>query len=241
MVNEYVLVTGSASGIGKACCDYFKYKGIKVIALDLKKTSDVFKSLELDITNESEVKQAFEELEGQDIIFTKVVHAAGIEFIKDLHLTDSEDWLKTINVNLNGCFYIAKHTIKYFLRNNLKGSFVAIGSDAGIKGANKYGAYCASKHGVLGLIKCLALEYGKYDIRSNVVCPGFVETPMMTRLFEDISIEGKNSYLAEIPLRRFAMPEEIAKVCWHLSSDESSYTNGSVYVIDGGVLAGHYE
>lgn len=241
MVKGYVLITGSASGIGKACSDYFQQKGFDVIGVDLKTTPDVFQSFALDITNEDAIAKVFEQLESQNILISKVIHAAGMEFAQDLHLTNSEDWLKTINVNLNGCFYIAKASISHFLKYKQKGSFVAISSDAGVKGASKYGAYCASKHGILGLIKCLALEYGKYNIRSNAVCPGFVETPMMTRLFEDVPIEEKNSYLAEVPLQRFAKPEEIAKVCWHLASDESSYTNGNIYVVDGGVLAGHYE
>ncbi|MDX8237966.1 SDR family NAD(P)-dependent oxidoreductase [Acinetobacter pittii] len=241
MEKEYVLITGSASGIGRACCDYFQKLDFNVIGIDLKKTSEVFQSFELDITNEVAVQKVFEHLESRNISFTKIIHAAGIEFTQDLHLTTSEDWLKTINVNLNGCFYVAKASINHFLKNRYKGSFVAISSDAGVKGASKYGAYCASKHGIIGLIKCLALEYGKYNIRANAVCPGFVETPMMMRLFEEATLEERNSYIAEVPLQRFAKPEEIAKVCGHLLSDEASYTNGSVYIVDGGVLAGHFE
>jgi NAD(P)-dependent dehydrogenase (short-subunit alcohol dehydrogenase family) len=114
--------------------------------------------------------------------------------------------LQTIAVNLTGTFLLARHTIPQLIKRG-GGSFVAISSDAGVQGASGYAAYCASKHGVNGLIRCLALDHGRAGVRSNAVCPGFVDTPMATREFATAPSGTKEFYQHTVPLGRFARPD----------------------------------
>jgi meso-butanediol dehydrogenase/(S,S)-butanediol dehydrogenase/diacetyl reductase len=121
-----------------------------------------------------------------------------------------------------------------------KGTFTAIASDAGLQGAVGYAAYCASKHAVVGFVRCLALDHGPQGVRSNVVCPGWVETPMADELLAVASESEIAFYRGSVPLGRFARPQEVAKAVLHLSSVEASFANGMTYSIDGGSTAGYF-
>ena len=235
--DKYVLITGINSGIGKACSEVFSSNGYKVIGFDINESSldNVYK---IDIRSENDIINFFNNI-NDEIQILDLVHCAGIAITSPIHEMNSEDWNNTININLSGFFNVSKHMLKYFLRNNIKGNITVISSDGGIKGTSNYGAYCASKHGVLGLMKCIALEYGKNEIQCNAICPGFVQTPMLEKLFMNISDSEKQKFYDEIPLRRFAKAQEVAEVCWSLSSTQSKYTTGLSYILDGGVLAGH--
>lgn len=167
-----------------------------------------------------------------------IVSCAGIAREALLHETSEQDWHEVIAVNLTGTFLLARHTLPWLLKRG-GGAFVAISSDSGVHGAIGYGAYCASKHGVIGMVRCMALEYGPRGIRSNAVCPAFVDTPMADGIFDRAPQGSREIYRRLVPLKRFARAEEIANAVAHLSSDESSYTNGSVYMIDGGATAGY--
>jgi meso-butanediol dehydrogenase/(S,S)-butanediol dehydrogenase/diacetyl reductase len=155
--------------------------------------------------------------------------------VKDFGLND---WERIVATNLSGTFYLAKYTLPHLLGS--KGTFTAISSDAGTHGAPGYGAYCATKHGVIGLIRCMALEYGRHGVRCNAVCPGFVETPMAYRLFDKMPEAELSYYKNSVPLGRFARAEEVAAVVSHLTSSEARYTNGMLYALDGGSTAGYY-
>jgi NAD(P)-dependent dehydrogenase (short-subunit alcohol dehydrogenase family) len=167
------------------------------------------------------------------------VSCAGVVREHRLHETSDRDWDELISVNLSGTFFLARQTIPWLFKRG-GGSFVAISSDSGVQGAIGYGAYCASKHGVIGMIRCMALDYGPQGIRSNAVCPSFVETPMADAIFSRASPGARESYRKLVPLQRFAQADEIAKVVAHLSSDDASYTNGSIYMVDGGATAGYF-
>jgi NAD(P)-dependent dehydrogenase (short-subunit alcohol dehydrogenase family) len=108
--------------------------------------------------------------------------------------------------------------------------FVAVSSDAGVMGAIAYGAYCASEHGVIGLVRAMALDYGREAIRCNVVCRGVVDTPMAARIFDKAPQGTREAFEATVPMGRFARAEEVANVISHLTSDEGSPTNGNVYL-----------
>jgi meso-butanediol dehydrogenase/(S,S)-butanediol dehydrogenase/diacetyl reductase len=168
-----------------------------------------------------------------------VVSCAGIVREHLLHETDECDWHDVIAVNLTGTFLLAKHTLPWLLKRGA-GSFVAISSDSGVHGAVGYTAYCASKHGVIGIVRCMALEYGPVGIRSNAVCPAFVDTPMADGIFSRAPDGVRESYRKLVPLKRFALADEVAKVVVHLSSEEASYTNGNIYMVDGGATAGYF-
>jgi meso-butanediol dehydrogenase/(S,S)-butanediol dehydrogenase/diacetyl reductase len=148
------------------------------------------------------------------------------------------EWARIVATNLSGTFYLAKYSLPHLLES--KGTFTAISSDAGTHGAPGYGPYCATKHGVNGLIKCLALEYGRLGVRCNAICPGFVETPMAHQLFDKMSESELNYYRSTVPLGRFARADEVAAVVDHITSREAGYTNGMLYALDGGSTAGYY-
>lgn len=246
-----VVVTGAGSGIGQATAVAFSKKGYFVLGLDLSETGleetrslihqNRFHSVVLDVRDELKVAEAFKYVETSGLTLHAVAACAGVAKTGAVHEQSEDDWGFIVDVNLKGVWLTAKHAMPIFSRQGA-GAFVAVGSDASVRGASGYAAYCASKHGVLGLVRCLALDYGPFGVRSNVVCPGFVLTPMMDALLSESSdpeAEMK-SYAKEVPLGRFAQPDEVAKVILHLASDEASYTNGAIYSLDGGATAGHF-
>lgn len=246
-----VVVTGAGSGIGQATAVAFSRQGHFVVGLDLsgaglQKTetlieADRFHAITLDVRDEIQVVEAFKYIRATGLSLYAVAACAGVAKTSSVHEQSEEDWDFIIDVNLKGVWLTAKHAMPIFLTQG-KGAFVAVGSDASVRGASGYAAYCASKHAVLGLIRCLALDYAPFGIRSNAVCPGFVLTPMMDALLSESSDpeEEMKSYAKEVPLGRFAQPEEVAKAILHLASDEASYTNGAIYSLDGGATAGHF-
>lgn len=248
------LVTGAASGIGQATANRFAQEGYAVYGGDMDEkglaetqrqigqTGGVFVPCPLDVRDESQMsayaRRVVEERGG----LNAAISCAGVARTALVHDMSLDAWNFLLSINLTGTFLLAKHAIPH-IKSAGGGAFVAVSSDAGVRGASGYAAYCASKHGVVGLIRCLALDYGRDNVRANAVCPGFVQTKMMDQLFaeaKDPEAE-KASYMREIPSGRFARPSEVAGVIYHLASDEASYTNGIVYSIDGGVTAGHFE
>lgn len=246
--NEVAVVTGAASGIGKATALRLAARGARVGLIDrdaggLAATADAIASaggvarrFTVDVSNSAGLADAVRTICDAEGGLDTVVSCAGIARASLLHETTEQVWHDLIAVNLTGTFLLARHTLPWLLKRGA-GAFVAISSDSGVLGAIGYGAYCASKHGVIGMIRCMALEYGPSGIRSNAVCPSFVDTPMADALFSEGTRE---SYRKLVPLQRFARAEEIAKVVAHLSSEEASYTNGSVYMVDGGATAGYF-
>jgi NAD(P)-dependent dehydrogenase (short-subunit alcohol dehydrogenase family) len=246
-----VVVTGAGSGIGQATAIAFSKQGHFVVGLDLSEAglqktksliaADRFHAVDLDVRDEVQVAEAFKYVRSTGLNLHAVAACAGVAKTSAVHEQSQEDWDFILDINLKGVWLTAKSAMTIFLKQG-KGSFIAVGSDASVRGASGYAAYCASKHGVLGLVRCLALDYGPFGIRSNAVCPGFVLTPMMDALLSDSSdpeAEMK-SYAKEVPLGRFAQPDEVAKAILHLASDDASYTNGAIYSLDGGATAGHF-
>jgi meso-butanediol dehydrogenase/(S,S)-butanediol dehydrogenase/diacetyl reductase len=140
--------------------------------------------------------------------------------------------------NLNGAFYLARYTIPFLIQS--RGTFTAISSDAGVQAAAGFAAYIASKHALNGMVKSMALDYGKHGVRCNAVCPAFVETPMADALLKDASAAELAYYRGIVPLGRFATPDEVAAAVAHITSSEASYVNGLMYRLDGGSTAGYY-
>lgn len=249
--NEIAIVTGAASGIGKATALRLAGRGARVGLIDrdadgLAATAEAIAAMggvvhrcNVDVSNSAALADAVRAIGDVEGGLDTVVSCAGIVHETRLHETSEQDWHDLIAVNLTGSFLLAKHTLPWLLKRGA-GAFVAISSDSGVSGAIGYGAYCASKHGVIGMIRCMALEYGPAGIRSNAVCPSFVETPMADGIFRRAPEGTRESYRKLVPLQRFARAEEVAKVVAHLSSDEASYTNGSVYMVDGGATAGYF-
>jgi meso-butanediol dehydrogenase/(S,S)-butanediol dehydrogenase/diacetyl reductase len=167
-----------------------------------------------------------------------VVASAGIALTGTVADMTTDNWNRVLATNLNGTFHLAHLTIPELLKT--RGTFTAISSDAGVQGASGYAAYCASKHAVNGLIKCLALDHGKNGVRCNAVSPAFVETPMADELLRNSTATEVDYFKRMIPIGRFGLPEEVAAAVAHLSSREASFVNGLIYAIDGGTTAGFY-
>jgi meso-butanediol dehydrogenase / (S,S)-butanediol dehydrogenase / diacetyl reductase len=247
---ERAMVSGATSGIGRAVAVRLAARGAIVALLGRNAAAASVVAGEViaaggipfialtDVTDPSEVEATVLRFVSEYGGIDTVVSAAGVALAGTATDTSLSDWDRVMRTNLNGSFYLARFAIPELIKT--RGTFTAISSDAGVQAACGFAAYCTSKHALQGLVKCLALDYGKYGVRCNAVCPGFVETPMAEQLLKDLSPADLAYYKGIVPLGRFAQPNEVAAVVAHLSSAEASYVNGLMYRLDGGSTAGYY-
>lgn len=249
---EVAFVTGGGSGIGSATALRLAARGAAVGIFDRSEAAaeETAAAIVLlggeclalpgDVADEAGLKRAIDTCVQQFGPLDTVVAAAGIEMQGTVLDVDVVGWHRVLQINLTGVFLTARHALPHMVARRT-GSFTAVASDVGFKGSTDEAAYSASKHGVVGLIRCMAIDHGPQGVRSNVVCPGMVSTPMATRWFaERTSKIGPADVTRAIPLGALASAEEIAEVIAHLSSDAASHTNGLVYVVDGGASAGDF-
>jgi len=244
-----VLVTGAASGIGRETAKLFAEKGYRVALLDLEATK--LKSVEdelahqelghksyvADVSSSKALTAAFQEIESAFGALDAAVNNAGIENAqrKFLELTEN-DFDKVMNVNLKGVFLCLQQELAIMSKVG-KGSIVNVSSILGKVGSPGLSIYSATKHGVLGLTKSLAIEYGRKGIRINAICPGGVETALIQR-GREMSPKAVEAAEKLHPIGRFAQPNEIANAIYWLCSDDSSFVHGTGLTIDGGYTAG---
>lgn len=242
------VVTGAASGIGRAILENLIAAGRAVAALD--KDADGLASLQqqfgglittrhTDITDTDDLNNAFSEAHQSLGPIEAVVAAAGIWTPGTVADLSDDQWERAISVNLTGTFNTARVTVEHLLESG-GGSFVAIASDVGVQASQTCAAYVVAKHGVVGLIRSMALDFGSRGIRSNAICPGFVETAMTEEIFRHTPRALLDSRRNEVPIGRFAKPSEIASVASALISPAFSFVNGSALLIDGGATAGYF-
>ncbi|MFP5081747.1 SDR family NAD(P)-dependent oxidoreductase [Pedobacter sp. JCM 36344] len=245
MKNKTVIITGAASGIGKASALLFATSGANLVVSDINERegekltdeicalggkasffkTDVAVAAEMEALVEFTVK-TFGKL---DI----AVNNAGIGGEQNPIANMSiEGWQKVISVNLNSLFYGMKYQIAAMLNNN-GGSIVNISSILGAVGFTGSAGYSATKHGIIGLTQTAALEYSAKNIRVNAVGPGFIDTPLLNALDPQM----KSQLVALHPIGRLGKSEEVAELIFWLGSDKSSFVTGSYYPIDGGYLA----
>lgn len=245
MKNKTVIVTGAASGIGKAAAILFAKEGANVIVSDLQESegkavvseiisaggkasffkTDVAKPEEMEALVDFAVK-TYGKL---DVAVNNAGIGGEINPTADMSI---EGWNKVISVNLSSLFYGMKYQIKAMLKNG-SGSIVNISSILGSVGFAGSSGYSAAKHGIIGLTQTAALEYSAQNIRINAVGPGFIETPLLS----GINAEVKQQLVALHPIGRLGKGEEVAELILWLSSDKSSFVTGSYYPVDGGYLA----
>lgn len=249
LLGKVALVTGGASGIGRATARLLAKEGAKVAIMDwdesgCKKTSEEIVEngglaigLPTDISDSFQVGQAIDEVANQlGGIHILLNNAAINPFIGMTEEVIRNDWQKVLGINLDGAFLCSKYAIPEMLKNN-GGSIINIASVTGpIWGDGKSIAYAASKGGLVGLTKSMAFEYGPKGIRVNCICPGFIGTPMSDAEFSNE--KEKTDYTQRIPLRRAGDPVEVANLALFLASDEASYITGSIIVVDGGLTLG---
>lgn len=248
--SEVIFLTGAGSGIGRASAFALADRGAALALFDLSEVglaetaaalrdadADVFARAG-DVSDPEAVERAVAEAETTLGPLSGAVACAGVEALGTIPEMDLADWHRVVSVNLTGVFHTARYAIPKIVDAG-GGPFVAMSSDAGIQGAAGFGAYCATKHGVIGLVKSLALDHGPQGVRCNAVCPGFVETPMADRIFADLPPEERERWQQTVPLGRFASPQDVAAAIAHLTSDQAGYVNGHAYVVDGGATAGY--
>ena len=242
--SKVAIVTGGSRGIGKSICETFAENGCNVaftynnskesaenLAKDLNKLGIKAKAYKSDASNYEDanklVDDVLKDFESIDIL----VNNAGIKKDSLLMRMEKSDFDSVINTNLSSVFNLTKASIKTFLKKR-NGSIINISSVVGVKGNAGQSNYSASKAGIIGFSKSIALELGSRNIRSNVIAPGFIETDMTDSLSEDVI----NSWKESIPLKRGGSPSDVGNACVFLASDLSSYITGQVLHVDGGML-----
>ena len=239
---KIALITGGSGSIGKSIAKKFSEQGAEIIisGRNSKKLDSTIKelgkgmSIVFDIKNQTDVKKGIEKIIEKFGRIDILVNNAGIHpKIKPLHEIEESEWNNVIDINLNGQFRVTKEVIPHMIKNG-GGSIINISSDAGLKAFENYqaDAYSAAKAALILLTKTWALEYAKKMIRVNCVCPGTIDSEMARPFLDsDIKKEMANS---EHPLGRIGKPEDVANAVFYFASEDSSWTTGSILVVDGG-------
>jgi NAD(P)-dependent dehydrogenase (short-subunit alcohol dehydrogenase family) len=233
---KVAIVTGAASGIGKATVELFRSEGAIVVGADVTLGADVT----MDAGRESEVHDVVERVArdhgGLDVFFAN----AGVsgDFASIAQQTEA-DWAEILRVNLIGPFLAIKHAAPVI---NLRGggSIICTASVAGLRSGAGGAAYSASKAGVISLVQTAAQQLAGSGIRVNAICPGLIETGMTKPMYDIARERGQEQRIGELnPLKRGGEPDEIARAALFLASDDSSYVNGTALVVDGGLSSSH--
>lgn len=246
--NKIVLVTGAANGIGEASARRMASEGARIVLTDVEadRLAEVAQSIAatgaevlhytLDVTQREQVKQVFD-----NVNFTWgspphiVAHIAGMVKAQHFLKLSPDDWQHTLNVNLNGSYIVGQVAAQAMVNAAIHGSIVFMASTNGLVAEEDLADYNASKFGVVGLMKSMAVDLAPHHIRINSVNPGLIRTRLTRSAWENPEVEAW--YTRErIPMRRLGLPEEVAACVAFLASDDASYVTGHTLVVDGGQL-----
>ena len=237
------LVTGAGRGIGQALACALAQNGAEVTLVartkdEIAQTSDALCAAgftavaeTLDISDLTTVARFFDELPA----FHSIVNNAGTNRPKALWDVTPEDYDAVLGLNLRSAFFVTQYGAKRMMAEGLDGSIIHIGSQMGHVGGPNRSLYCASKWGLEGMNKAVALDLAPYGIRSNTIAPTFIETPMTKPFLEDAAF--KSSVLSKIKLGRLGTVEDLMGACLYLASDASSLVTGTSLIVDGGWTA----
>jgi NAD(P)-dependent dehydrogenase (short-subunit alcohol dehydrogenase family) len=250
---KVAIITGAGSGLGRASALAFAAEGAKVAAADIVEATvretaaqvagqggeaiamvtDVSKAAEVERMVADTVKH-FGKL---DILFNN----AGIDRPEPAHTMSEEAWDLVLNVNLKSVFLGCRYALPELMKHG--GAILSTSSIAGLEGLTNHAHYCASKHGIVGLTKSLAIDYAQYNIRVNCINPGGMDTNIAADMTQNMSSEEIEMMLRRSAalhlVNRFAQPGEVAKLAVFLCSDDASFITGASYLVDGGWMAGH--
>jgi 3-oxoacyl-[acyl-carrier protein] reductase len=230
-----VLVTGGNRGIGLAIARELQAAGDNVaVTYRSGEPPEGLFAVRCDVTSMEDVDAAFSKIEAEQGPVQVLVANAGVTKDTLLALMSEETFTSVVDTNLTGAFRVAKRAVKGMMKMRT-GRIILVSSVVGMSGSGGQANYAASKSGMIGLARSLARELGVRNITTNVVAPGFVETDMTAELDDKLQAKIKEN----IPLRRIAQPEEIAKAVRFLASDDAAYITGAVIPVDGGLGMGH--
>jgi meso-butanediol dehydrogenase / (S,S)-butanediol dehydrogenase / diacetyl reductase len=253
---KVVLVTGSTTGIGESCAQLFAESGATVMVSGrheqrggavvdaIRAAGGIAQFSAVDLRGEHAcerlIGETIERLGGLDVL----VNNAGILYTANALDTSNEQWLDTMQVNVNALFYLSRAAVKH-MRTAGKGAIVNVASEWGLNGEANHVAYCASKGAVIQITRCMALDHARDNIRVNSVCPGEIHTRMVDDILAQRGGDLAGSLrdlAAGIPMRRLAHPREVASCVHFLASDLASYVTGANLSVDGGndATAGPY-
>ena len=252
---KVALITGAGTGVGRSCMKIFAAEGATVIGAGRTRATldesvanaranggNAF-GMVADISSEDACARLVADTIAQHGRIDILVHAAGVGYswmeqspnsMNDVATTPFDKWREVIGINLDGYFLMSRAVLPGMIAAG-SGSIVAVASISGLLGLPVAHAYCAAKAGTINLTRAMCVAYAKDGIRVNCIAPGFIDTPMVASVvgvFDDPVIADQLS-----PMRRPGTPDEMAKGCLYLASDDASYCNGSVLVIDGGSSA----
>lgn len=251
--NKRVLITGSASGIGKAITRSFAEEGatmaladvnlagIQAVIKELGKTEGQIFGYELDVTKEVQVAQVVEkaiaDMGGIDIL----VNDAGVSTMQYSWKITEEEWDHVMDVNAKGNWLVSKHVIPHLIEKK-QGKIVNVASMGGLMGAPLLAHYCASKFAVIGITESIAKELAPYGINVNAVCPGYVHTAMQNReVIWEAQLRGiadpeevRKEYIKLTPMGRLSVPEDIAGLVLFLASEDARFITGTSVRVSGG-------
>jgi NAD(P)-dependent dehydrogenase (short-subunit alcohol dehydrogenase family) len=245
LAGKVSIITGGASGIGKATAELFAKEGATVFIGDLESSegAKVAKGIAAtfvatDVREARQVERliqaAVDKHRKLDVMFNNAGIGTGVPLLE----TSEEVYRRTIQIDLDGVYWGLKYA-GMAMKPQGKGAIVNTASVAGLIGSPGLSAYTAAKHGVVGLTRNAALEFARFGVRVNCICPGVIETPLVEREF--FHAEGARQRLdAMHPLGRMGQPIEIARVVLFLASDDASFVTGHAMVIDGGIMAGGF-
>lgn len=249
--NRTVLITGAGTGIGEACARHFGGLGANLVLMDVKPDgigalAEAFPGRALALTGDVADEASMREVAAKAIdrfgsIEVGVLNAGIGGTVAPFGELSAADFDRVIAVNLRGVF-LGLTVLMPHMRARRQGAITILSSTAGVRGNPGFGAYVASKHAVIGLMRVAALEGAADNVRVNTVNPAPIETQMMRHLEAEVNPDEpeamRSRFASGIPMRRYGTPQEIANLIGFLSSDEASFCTGGVYMADGGTMAG---
>jgi NAD(P)-dependent dehydrogenase (short-subunit alcohol dehydrogenase family) len=246
---KIALITGGNSGIGRACAETFAHEDATVViaARNAETAHETVSAIEAsggtalfvacDVSQHEQCQQAVATTIGTYGQLDVLVNNAGIIY-RDRNVinTPIEEWQQTLDVNLNGTFYMCKYALPHLITS--KGNIINVASYVGLVGFQGIAAYCASKGAVVQLTRAMALDHAADGVRVNCVCPGSVDTPMIRAAWEAFGAGAEERWTAKHPLGRIATAQNVADAILYFASAESSFVTGVALPVDGGITAG---
>lgn len=249
LANKVALITGAGSGIGRASALMFASEGARIAVVDIDEataheTERIIRdrggeavTIRADVGQPEDVRAMVESTVKRfgtiDILYNNAATEGPICFAAQITL---EQFDRIMGVNLRGTWLAMKYVLPLMMEKR-SGSIINVSSLAGLKATPGGAAYCASKFAVIGITQAVAIEYGKYNVRVNCIIPGWIDTPMVHRLFGE---KLPPSSATAAPLRRVGQPEDVAKAALFLCSEDANYITGTVFTVDGGINAGDH-